>query len=98
MRKALALLVLLPALLAAQVPQGNVTSSAWDKAIDVAFFLAGAFAVYYVITPITGLLNSALTLLASDIAKGAIALLVPLLGTVAVVFIMWFLVYALMKK
>ena len=98
MRKALALLVLLPALLATQVPQGNVTSSAWDKAINVAFFLAGAFAVYYVITPITGLLNSALTLLASDIAKGAIALVVPLLGTVAVVFIMWFLVYTLMKK
>ncbi len=98
MRKALALLVLLPSLLAAQVPHGNVTSSTWNKAIDVAFFVAGAFAVYYVVNPITGLLNSALTLLATDLTKGIIALLVPLLGTVAVVFAMWLLIYALMKK
>ena len=104
MRKALALLVLLPMIFAAQTTQSqqkpiiNVSGNVWNRVVDVIFFVAGFYGVYYVLSPITGILNNAIVLLSSDITKGVIALLVPLLGSVAIVFAMWFLVYTLLKK
>jgi len=66
--------------------------------VKVGLFVAGAYSVYIVTSTISAILASSVNMLPNYTTAGVLGILLPLLGTIGIVFIMWFLTYTLFKE
>ena len=93
------IMLAVPSLTANVAPnKGSCSNDMVSELAKVGLFVAGAYSVYAIASAISGVLTMSVSMLPNYMTAGILGILLPVLGTIGVVFVMWFLTYTLLKE